>query len=49
MKRMRDLLVRWLSETGDNSILESGHLRKTDTDVVASAQFEAETMGWRWY
>ncbi len=49
MKRMRHLLVRWLSEIGDTSVLENGRLRKTDADVIAKAHFEASTMGWRWY
>lgn len=49
LKRMRDMLVRWLSENGDTSALENGRLRKTDSDVVAEAHFEAGTMGWRWY
>ena len=49
MTHMRDFLIRWLDETGDTSILESGRLRKNDTDVVAESRFEADTMGWRWY
>jgi len=49
VKVMRDRLIAWARENGDTEILDGGKLVMHKEDVLEGVEFQASSMGWRWY
>ena len=48
-QRLRREIVRWCAENGDDAMLESGDLKRSEVNVEEDCEFKAGSMGWRWY
>ena len=46
---LRDMLITWCREQGDESMLDQGALKSAPLEGAGAAEFQAGRMGWRWY
>jgi arylsulfatase len=49
VKQLRDVLVQWCIFEGDEQMVCDGELVRSAPIDLASASFEDQIMGWRWY
>lgn len=49
LEAMRETVIEWARENGDETILEGDQLKACQGHALDDVSFQARTMGWRWF